>query len=173
MPLSKEAKAKANREYRARKALAAGREPGKTGRPKLIGPPKPKHLNRDRTGDYRRQRDRRREQAMYRDATNGEPIDPMTVPIYAQAVEVANSLTKQDQRTSVAEDLWDDLVCEAALAICEGSDPYEMAKAFKSRYYTIKNKWITGVADGQFSAIEELPTYGDFGQSVYQVRRTS
>lgn len=148
MPLSKEAKAKANREYRARKALAAGRTPGVTGRPKLIGPPKPHNLNRDRTQDYKRQRERRAEAAMYRDATNGHPVDPMTVPVYAQAKAVADSLSKQDGRTSVAEDLWDDLLCEAALAICEGNDPYEAAKAFKTRYYNWKNVCYTGMSDG-------------------------
>ena len=143
MPLSKAAKAEANRRYRAKKALAAGREPGKNGRPKLIGPPKPSKFKSK--GNRKAQYQRRRQRITVANADNGW-VDKKH-PIMDEAIAIADSLVKRDYRKEVAEDLWDDLVCEAALAIIEGNDPIEHCKAYKTMYYEWKKHCYTGMTE--------------------------
>ena len=149
----KRKKAEANRRYRAKKALAAGREPGKNGRPKRHGPPKPRKFTSK--GNRKAQYRRKRERVAIANADNGW-VDSKH-PIMDEATRIADSLVKRDYRRSVAEDLWDDLVCEAALALIEGTDPVEACNVYKTTYYTFKKYCYTGMTTMHTDYIDSLP----------------
>jgi hypothetical protein len=156
--VDKKKKAEANRRYRAKKALAAGREPGKNGRPKSYGPPKPRRFKGH--GDRKAQYKRRRERVTIANADHGW-VDSKH-PIMDEAMAVANSLVKRDYRDKVAEDLWDDLVCEAALAIIEGDDPHEAAKAYKRYYNDFKYHCRTGEPEPYYDTLLEIQADKEF-----------
>lgn len=119
---SREAKNAYERARRARLAIAAGREPGKTGRP-ATGRTRPKSHG-DRKAQYQRARERQR----IRDGDNGRVETKH--PIMDRAFEVARRYARPDRRSVLYYPLYEELVCVAALAICEGDDPDVAAKAY-------------------------------------------
>lgn len=121
MTLSREAKAEANRRYRARKAIAAGREPGRTGRPPT-GRKTPK-CHGDRRAQYRRRMERQRMHA----GDNGWVETKH--PLMDEAAAVAKRYAKPDHRTHYIDPLYEEALMTAALALIEGSDPHEAVKA--------------------------------------------
>lgn len=170
---SREAKNAYERERRAKKAILAGREPGKTGRPKLVGPPKPKHFNRgDRSKEYQQQWAKTKavrdaeleylEQALRWPYTQNHTI--------SQAVEVASQYVKRDHRDRVFDPKWEDMVCEVTLALVEGKDPHEAAKEYKKYINDYSYHCATGTMKNIFDEIDAIPVkVENEGAGVYQV----
>lgn len=170
---NKEAKRAADRAYRARKAIAAGREPGKTGRPKLIGPPKPKHLNRgDRTEEYKKSWAKTSEvNAKEREALEYALNWPYTQNhTIARAVEIATEFVRPDNRDKVQDGKWEDMVCEVTLALVEDRDPYEAARTFKKYLNDYQYHCATGSRKSIFDEIDAIPVkVENEGSGVYNV----
>lgn len=120
-------KAQANREYRARKAREAGREPGRTGRPPT-GRKAPKcHGNRPA------QNERRKLKRLRQRAEHGSLAESSLI---RKAREIASAKRKADRRAVLWDDTFEDLVGEVVLALCEGTDPGERMHQFlKDRWY--------------------------------------
>jgi hypothetical protein len=112
----------ANRRWRHRRALAAGRVPGRTGRPPT-GRKAPKCK-----GDVRSQRARARERLRQRHGDNG--WTETSHPIMDEAMDVASRYAKPDRGVLIFDDLWEEAMCVAALAICAGDDPDKETAAF-------------------------------------------
>lgn len=107
-------KAEHNRLYRARKAIADGRPPGRTGRPPT-GRKAPKHHG-DREGQYRRRMERKR-------VADGDNGSVAVSALLDEACAIASRWIAHDRRTHYVDPRHDECVGEALLAIVEGRDP--------------------------------------------------
>lgn len=121
MPMSGAAKVAYERERRARLAIAAGREPHRTGRPRT-GRRAPHGR-----GDVLAQRARRRERERVRSGDAG--WTPQGHPVIDAAYAVALRYARPDRRSLYLDPLFEEALMTAALAIIEGSDPDAAARS--------------------------------------------
>ena len=124
--MNKAEKAAANRLYRARKAIKAGRKPGVTGRPPTGHKPRRNHHAKDRSEEYRK---RNAKEAAAREYIPAE----MNHPIMDAAQKACEGHIKPDRRTVYNDGLYEEAMMSAALAIIEGTDPEEAVVAVIKR----------------------------------------
>lgn len=134
MPLAGPAKAAYERARRARKALEAGRVPGKTGRP-ATGRKAPKSH-----GDRRGQRLRARQREQQQNGDNGWTESKH--PLMDEAAAITQRHIKPDRRTHYLDPLYEEALMTAALALLDGRDADQaVVSCLKTernhRYHTI------------------------------------
>jgi hypothetical protein len=122
MTMERRAKTEWQRRRRAEAAIAAGREPHRTGRPPT-GRKTPK-----RHGDRVAQRRRAYARLRHRNGDNGWTVSKH--PIMDQALDVARRFVKPDPGVAIFDPLFEDAVAVAALAICAGDEPGAATEAF-------------------------------------------
>lgn len=114
-------KTQRQREKRALAALAAGRTPGRTGRP-ATGRTKPKQH-----GDRAGQKLRAKRRLAQRNGDAGIPLE--SHPVMDAAAEACKGHISPDRRTLYLDPLYDECLMAAALSLIEGSDPVAAVKA--------------------------------------------
>jgi hypothetical protein len=122
MPFKRHAKTEWQRRMRAAKAISAGKQPHRTGRPPT-GRKAPKHHG-DRSG----QRARARARQLRRSGDNG--WCESRHPIMDEALAVARRHVKPDRGSIIFDPLYEEVVSVAALAICAGEDPERATLTF-------------------------------------------
>jgi hypothetical protein len=138
MPLQGAAKVAYERERRARLAQLAGREPHQTGRP-ATGRTTKHH------GDRSAQRARARHRLLQRRGANGSCVTDH--PIMTEAIAVARKYAKPDPGHTIFDPLYEEAVCVAALAICEGHDPHLTTQAFVRAERDLRYRWAPLLED--------------------------
>lgn len=127
-----------NREARRRLALASGRMPGKSGRPRKYEDAaaardarneRRKGIPRDRS----RELEAKRERAIRARGENGGLLESSIV---RKAREIASAKKRPDRRAAVWDDRHDDLVGICILALCEGKDAQKAMTEF------LKAEWL-------------------------------
>ena len=122
MTMSRAAKSAWQKRKRAEAALAAGRPPGRTGRP-----PTGRTVSRGK-GDRRGQYLRRRQRLLLANGDNG--TTERWHPVLVEAWEHARRHISPDRRAALHRPTFEDAVSEAVLALVAGEDPHEAVRRF-------------------------------------------
>jgi hypothetical protein len=120
--MSRAAKTEWQRQRRAEAALAAGREPHRSGRPQT-GRQTAKHH-----GDRAAQRARARDRLLVKRGDAGWV--ETSHPIMDEAMAIARRYAKPDRGAVIFDPLYEEAICVAALAICAGEDPDEATRVY-------------------------------------------